>query len=223
MKGDKPTSFRLAEIGGIVWPICSLGCVVEAPTLLPSTDARMILIAVRAIAVITGDRERRFGPEVRHVELWQQQSGERYNVTVEADDKVVTFFLPPGEYDITRVQISEGPFLSIAQLSASFSIDGGEEMIFMGTWRFGIDSPRYGRMVLVSMIPAEDTRQQVERTVRTQYPAFAGKSLSTVIPSPEKPRPGSLKCCPILATPNIFSAISGRSSHCANGICRTCR
>lgn len=204
MKGDKPTSFRLAEIGGIVWLICSLGCVVEAPTLLPSTDARMILVAVRAIAVITGDRERRFGPEVRHVELRQQQSGKRYNVTVEADDKVVTFFLPPGEYDITRVQISEGPFLSIAQLSASFSIDGGEEMIFMGTWRFGIDSPRYGRMVLVSMIPEEDTRQQVERTVRTQYPAFAGKSLSTVIPSPTEIETRLFEVLPYPRYPKYF-------------------
>ena len=159
------------------------GCVTEVPTAVQPEDGRMTLVAGRAIAVITGDRARKYGPEVRRVELLQRQTGVRYSVMVGGDNKTFAFFLPVGEYEIARVQISEGPFLSIAQLASSFSI-GGESIAYVGTWRFGVDSPRYGRMVLVSMIADDELQPLIEETIRAQYPNFATESLTTVIPLP---------------------------------------
>ncbi|MDR4479262.1 MAG: hypothetical protein R3B37_05875 [Nitrospira sp.] len=135
------------------------------------------------MSVISGDRGRRFEPEIRQMELMQHQTGRRYRVMVEGRDKVFAFFLPAGEYGITRVQIHEGPFLSIAQLSSTFTV-GHDPVAYVGDWRFGVDSPRYGRMVLVSMVDENATRRQVERTIREQYPSLATTPLVTVIPSP---------------------------------------
>jgi len=60
---------------------------------------------------------------------------------------------------------------------------GHDPVAYVGDWRFGVDSPRYGRMVLVSMVDENATRRQVERTIREQYPALATTPLVTVIPS----------------------------------------
>lgn len=69
----------------------------------------------------------------------------------------------------------------MAQLSDSFSI-GNEPIVFVGTWRFGVDSPRYGRMALVSMMAEDAIREQAEHTVRTQYPTLAAEPLITANP-----------------------------------------
>ncbi|WHZ22922.1 MAG: hypothetical protein OJF47_002034 [Nitrospira sp.] len=159
------------------------GCLTEAPTVVQPEDGRMVLVTGRAIAVITGERARKYAPEVRQVELMQRHTDRRYSVMVEANDKAFAFFLPAGEYEVTRVQISEGPFLSIAQLASSFSI-GDESIAYVGTWRFGVDSPRYGRMVLISMVADDELRPLIEEMIRAQYPAFASESLTTVVPLP---------------------------------------
>jgi hypothetical protein len=175
--------FRLL---GMVLPLFCLslsGCITDVPTTVQAEDGRMVLVAGRAIAVITGDRARKFAPEVRRVELLQRHTGVRYSVMVSGENKTFAFFLPVGEYEVTRVQINEGPFLSIAQLASSFSI-GEESIVYVGTWRFGVDSPRYGRMVLVSMIADAELQPLIEEMIRTQYPAFASESLTTVVPLP---------------------------------------
>jgi hypothetical protein len=195
--------FILMEIVGIWWLSGLWGCVMEASTILPPEETRMILVSGRAVAVITGDRGRRFGPEVRYLELIHRQTGERYSVTIEADDKAFAFFLPPGEYEVTRVQISEGPFLSIAQLSSSFTV-GGEPIAYVGTWRFGVDSPRYARMVLVSMIAEAAGRQQAEQDVREQYPALVTESLMTVIPTPAETETRLYEVLPYPRYPKYF-------------------
>lgn len=52
------------------------GCVMEPPSVFSSTEAPLILVSGRAVAVIAGSGGR-FGPEVRYVELAQPQTGER--------------------------------------------------------------------------------------------------------------------------------------------------
>ena len=186
--------------------ICLLalvGCVREASVPPLSVGPPMILVSGRAMALITGDRGRRFEPEVRWLEFMHRQTGERYSATLEAGDKTFVLFLPAGHYEITRVQISEGPFRSIAQLSSSFCI-GETSMIFVGTWRFGIDSPRYGRMVLVSMVAEDDTRQEIEQTIRMRYPALGSEILSTVIPSPAETETRLYEVLPYPRYPRYF-------------------
>lgn len=166
-----------------VWLGGPSGCIHEVSTVASVEVPSTVLIVGRAMSVISGDRGRRFKPEVRQMELMQRQTGRRYRVMIEEEDKVFAFFLPAGAYDVTRVQIHEGPFLSIAQLSSTFTV-GHNPVAYVGDWRFGVDSPRYGRMVLVSMVDENATRLQAERTIREQYPALATTPLATVIPSP---------------------------------------
>ncbi|MBI4001565.1 MAG: hypothetical protein HY348_07260 [Nitrospira defluvii] len=193
----------LLGIGSVLWLTVLCGCVTEAPTVAQPESDEMILVVGRAIAVITGDRGRQYGPEVRQMELMQRRTGQRYSVAVESSDKAFAFFLLAGEYDITRVQISEGPFLSMAQLASSFVV-GREPIVFVGTWRFGVDSPRYGRMVLVSMVVEDDARQQAEHTIRTQYPALAGETLTTVIPFPAETETRLYEVLPYPRYPKYF-------------------
>lgn len=190
-------------MASFLWLTGLSGCVPEVLTVDEPEDTRMVLVVGQAVTVITGDRARRFGPEVRQIELMQRHTGKRYSVTVNADDKAFAFFLPAGEYEITRVQISEGPFLSIAQLSSFFFLGDGA-VVFVGTWRFGVDSPRYGRMVLVSMIPEDDARQQAERKIREQYSALAGESPATVIPVPAETEARLYEVLPYPRYPKYF-------------------
>lgn len=203
MRRRKLRPFWLVGMALGLWLTGLWGCVKEVVTVAPPEAAGMALVAGRAIAVITGDRARRYGPEVRRVELMHRQTGARYSVMVGGDKKTFALFLPVGEYEVTRVQINEGPFLSIAQLASSFSI-GGESITYVGTWRFGVDSPRYGRMVLVSMIADDELRPLIEETIRTQYPAFASESLTTVIPLPAETEARLYEVLPYPRYPKYF-------------------
>jgi hypothetical protein len=64
------------------------------------------------------------------------------------------------------MQISEGPFLSMAQCTGSFVLEP-EVMTVLGTWRFGVDSPKYGRQVMVSMIH-DGQESEASPTVRQE-------------------------------------------------------
>lgn len=198
-----PKFLYLLGMAATFWLASLAGCVTEAATVAQPEDDRMILVVGRVVTVITGDRARRYRPEVRQMELMQRHTGKRYSVTVDTEDKALSFFLPAGEYELTRVQISEGPFLSIAQLSSTFALGNGP-VVFVGTWRFGVDSPRYGRMVLVSMIPESDARQQAEHTIREQYPTLAAESLTTVIPAPAETETRLYEVMPYPRYPKYF-------------------
>ena len=162
------------------------GSVTAAPTLTESPDeGRKVLLMGNVVTVLTGDRARKFEPAVRDIELIEQNAGTRYRVQVDGPDKPFAVFVPPGRYDITRVKIHEGPFLSIAHLTASFSVEEGSP-IFVGTWRFGVDSPRYGRMVAVSMVLDDEARQQAEQELRETYPDLVSPRMLTVLPAPSE-------------------------------------
>lgn len=137
----------------------------------------------RAVAVITGDRSRIYDPEVRFMELINRETNTRYSVEIESDDRRFVLPLPPGEYELSRVQISEGPFMSMADLSVEFSVDR-EAVTYLGTWRFGVDSPRYGRMVSLSVVQDEEDRAKAMESIRRQYPTLEGEKVVTLLPDP---------------------------------------
>ncbi len=173
----------------IMWKLYCLslaGCITEAQTVLsPKEESSKVLLIERIIVTLTGERARRFEPTMREVELIEQTSGARYRLTIEGNDQLFTVFLPPGHYEIVRAQISEGPFLSIAQLESSFSLLE-DHPLFVGTWRFGVDSPRYGRMVLVSMALDGESLRQAEETMRKEYPTLASKVITPMLPIPKE-------------------------------------
>ena len=141
------------------------------------------LVVGHVEAFITGGRSRRYEPEVRIFEVQNQETNERFTVGIESDDRRFAISLPPGDYRLNRVQINEGPFMSMAQLTAAFSVKS-DVVTYLGIWRFGVDSPRYGRMVALSMIQDDGDQSQADTLVRGYYPSVEGRPLVAVIPEP---------------------------------------
>jgi hypothetical protein len=178
------TKFRHLTMAWTLCGACLTGCVTEAQTILSSEgEGNKVLLIARVVTVITGERARKFEPTVREVELAEQDAGTRYRITVGGNDTLFAVFLPPGRYDMTRVEINEGPFLSIAQPAVSVSLEGGP-VIYGGIWRFGVDSPRYGRMVSMSMQMDEESRALFERKIQVDYPTLTSAPITTVLPLP---------------------------------------
>jgi hypothetical protein len=131
-----------------------------------------------------------YAPELRSFEVINTESEERFKVNVNSKDEYFSLSLPPGHYTITRVQISKGPFLSMAQLTGSF-VFKPDVMAFLGTWRFGVDSPKYGRQVMVSIINDEQDQKRAQQIVKDSYPAFDVRPPMVILipePSHEKAR-----------------------------------
>jgi hypothetical protein len=168
--------------------ICALslslsGCATELPVTVAEADVSGTLVVGRVITIITGELQRIYTPELRSFELISTESHERFKVSVKSEDGYFSLSLPPGRYEINRVQISEGPFLSMAQLTGSFVI-GPDVVNFIGTWRFGVDSPKYGRRVVVSMIHDAQDQKRVRQFVKDSYPTFDARPMVTLIPEP---------------------------------------
>lgn len=124
-----------------------------------------------------------YKPEVRSFEVEEQATHKRFTFNIQSDDRYFTVTLPAGQYRLNRVQISEGPFMSMAQVKAAFSIEQAT-VNYLGTWRFGVDSPRYGRMLALSMVMDEDDRSEVEAFLSREYPLQHGTPIAMTLPEP---------------------------------------
>jgi hypothetical protein len=202
--------FEVSE--GLGWPwtwagvallITLSGCATDLPVIVDSSDETGSLAVGRVATVITGETKRIYEPFLRSFELVNRQTHERFRVDVQSDDQQFTLSLPPGEYELNRVQINEGPFMSMAQLSASFALQQGT-ITYLGTWRFGVDSPRYGRMVVLSMIVDEQYRDQAEEVIRQTYPANDAQSVVTVLPDPTESEARLYEVMPYPRVPRYF-------------------
>lgn len=171
----------LAWIAGIT--LSCAGCATELSSLVESPETSRSLVVGRVVAVVTGERSRMYVPEVRFFEIEEQQTRERFTVEIKSADRHFAIALPAGDYRLNRVQINEGPFTSMAQVNAAFSVEQ-DVLTYLGTWRFGIDSPRYGRMVVLSMVMDTDDRSQAEVFLAKQYPALQGGPITSVLPEP---------------------------------------
>lgn len=173
------TSF--AWVAGIT--LSCVGCAAELPSLVESPETSRSLVVGRVVAIVTGERSRMYAPDVRFFEVEEQRTRERFTVEIKSADRHFAIALPPGDYRLNRVQIHEGPFTSLAQVNAVFSVKQ-DVLTYLGTWRFGIDSPRYGRMVALSMVMGTDGRSAAEVFLATQYPALQGGPITSVLPEP---------------------------------------
>lgn len=159
------------------------GCVTELPVKVVGFDVSGTLVVGRVVTAITGESRRIYLPELRSFEVINTDSRERFKIDVKSKDQYFSISLPAGPYEINRVQISEGPFLSIADLTGGFVVSP-DVMTFLGTWRFGVDSPKYGRRVKVSMIRDEQDQKLAQQFVKDFYPAFDSRPMVTIIPEP---------------------------------------
>ncbi len=141
------------------------------------------LVIGRAIAVITGQSSRAYGPQVRSFELENWRTRERTTVELKSEDRMFSVLLPAGDYRLNRVQISEGPFLSIAEMDVAFSV-GSAAVTHVGTWRFGIEPPRYGRRVALSIVMEDDTLREIKAVLSAEHPERQAERIASIIPEP---------------------------------------
>jgi hypothetical protein len=167
---------------GLLWVVL-VGCATDLPSTVAPTEEATSLVIGRITTVITGETRRIYDPALRFFELVNRQAQERFRVDVQSDDQQFVLSLPPGVYELNRVQINERSFMSLAQLSASFALERGA-IAYLGTWRFGVDSPRYGRMVLLSMTVNERDRALAEQVIKQGYPEHEIEAAVTVLPDP---------------------------------------
>ncbi|TLY19143.1 MAG: hypothetical protein E6K66_11280 [Nitrospirae bacterium] len=179
------------------------GCATELPLTVAEPEVSGTLAVGRVVTTITGESQRVYPPELRSFEVINTESEERFKVYVKSEDEYFSLSLPPGHYKINRVQISEGPFLSMAQLTGSFVLEPGV-MTFLGTWRFGIDSPKYGRQVMVSMIHDEQDQKQAQQFVKDSYPTFDARSMVILIPEPSHVQSRLFEVMPYPNNPRYF-------------------
>jgi hypothetical protein len=179
------------------------GCVKELPA-VPQEEITQAGVTVgRVRAVLTGERGRKYEPAVRSFEVENRQTKERFTVDIQSDDERFIVPLAPGEYELTRVQINEGPFLSIAELGSTFAI-GPDPVTYLGVWHFGIDSPQYGRMVSVSMVNDEEDRAEALETLSLDNPSLDGRVVATVLPNPPQVRTRLFEVMPYPRVPRYF-------------------
>jgi hypothetical protein len=122
---------------------------------------------------------------------------------MESDDERFIVPLSPGDYELVRVQINEGPFLSMAELASRFSV-GHDSVTYLGTWRFGVDSPKYGRMVSVSMVNDEEDRTKTLHTLALSDPSLDVGSVATVLPDPAEVQTRLYEVMPYPRVPRYF-------------------
>ncbi|MBS0182545.1 MAG: hypothetical protein JSS39_09105 [Nitrospira sp.] len=159
------------------------GCVTRLPSLVDQDQVAGSLVVGMVITVLTGKRSRRYVPQMRFLEVEDKDSQQRFQGDIKSRDQCFAIDLPAGNYRLTQVQISEGPFMSMADLDMTFSVEAGVTT-HVGTWRFGVDSPRYGRNVMVSMVPEE--RAMARNFLNEHYPSFNENSILEDLPQPSQ-------------------------------------
>lgn len=112
--------FQKGLLGALV--LSMSGCVTELLVLVNSDQVTGSLVVGRVLTVLTGETSRRYPPEVRFFELEDQTSQKRFHVEVKSRDHYFAVDLQPGTYRINRVQINEGPFMSMADLARLLSL-----------------------------------------------------------------------------------------------------
>lgn len=193
--------FQRRLLGALV--LSMSGCATELPSLVNPTQVTGSLVVGRVLTVLTGETSRRYPPEVRFFELEDQTSQKRFQVEVKSRDQYFAVELPPGEYRLNRVQISEGPFMSMADLSMDFTVDAGSTT-YVGTWRFGVDSPRYGRKVVTSIIADQEETARVRDFLNDQYPRFNESSMVERLPQPSQTEARLYEVMPYPRYPRYF-------------------
>lgn len=197
------TGVRFASMSVLAVCLLLAGCATNLPSTPEAADVKMPVVFGRAVALVTGKTTRWYEPEVRFFELVNRQTNERFNIDVQSDDKLFVLQLPAGEYELSRVQIGEGPFMSMADFSSIFEI-GMDHVTYLGTWRFGVDTPRYGRMVVISTVHDEKDQAEAERQVVAKYPALEGHPVAAVMPVPNQAESRLYEVMPYPRYPRYF-------------------
>jgi hypothetical protein len=161
--------------------LCAVtGCVTTLPVRPESVSRDGAIVVGRAVTVLLGPTTRWFIPELRFFEVVNTVTNARIRVDVNSDDAWFVLPLPAGQYELSRIQISEGAFMGVAGLNPQFQVSE-DGVTYVGTWRFGVESPQYDRSVLLSAVTERDPSI---RDALAPYPVLVDRPIVTHLLTP---------------------------------------
>ena len=137
---------------------CSLvayGLLLTACVAMPKQDLRDLKFEkATAFGFITvesiGPYSRGYETQLRFFHLLNRNTQERIRVDVQSSGKAFGLALDPGDYEVIRVQINEGPMMMESHVSLRFQVQPNKT-IYLGAWEFDVDTPRTQRMLRMTI------------------------------------------------------------------------
>ena len=130
--------------------------------------------------VLGGTSHRWYEPEVQFIEVYNATIDKRFRVDIESDDSLFAVPLPEGDYHLTRVQIGEGGFRGMAELTASFHLDS-DVVNYLGRWTLTVGSPFYDRDLMLT-VSSEMVKAVAQ--VHMFYPNVSPRVITTNLAEP---------------------------------------
>ena len=164
-------------IAGMVWSGCS--------TLQPSRpeegtqNGSFVLGFIQVEPKAPIFRLHQDEPRVRFFDIKNTLSGEWTRVPISEKTPRFVMKLSPGQYEVSRIQIGEGPFQSEAYLNLNFDVYA-DKTVYLGIWRMQVDSPKTVRMLQLDVL---DERPDWDLLVAL-HPELDEKALAVSLPQP---------------------------------------
>ena len=141
-----------------------------------------------------GPNPRQFLSQLRFFDVVNTETKKRTRILVNKREGAFTASLEPGQYEVVRVQINEGPFMAESHVMRKFQINP-DVVTYLGKWEFNVDTPRTQRMVRINISEdrsnwdaiIEDKPKLKTKTVVNSFPEpMAGETrLYAVSPNPK--------------------------------------
>ena len=84
---------------------------------------------------------------VRFFDVRNNKTGERTRIHIEPEAEMFVTKLSPGDYELFRIQIGEGPFRSESHVNMGFDVPEEKKTVYLGTWKLRVDPPKTVRML----------------------------------------------------------------------------
>ncbi len=160
--------------------ICSLSlanCSTLEGEMVTPDRSRQSLAFGEVLINITGPNPRQFPAQLRFFDVVNISSQERTRVSVKKEAGAFSILLEPGQYEIVRMQINEGPFMAESHVSWSFDVKASV-VTYLGQWELDVDTPRTQRMVRVKV---SQDRSSWDAIVESE-PEFASQTVTNSLP-----------------------------------------
>ncbi|WP_454064478.1 hypothetical protein [Candidatus Nitrospira salsa] len=124
-----------------------------------------------------GPNPRQFPARVRFVDVVHVPTQDWTRIKINPTSQTFAVSLSPGRYEMTRLQVTEGPFTAQSYLSGTFNI-AANDVTYLGTWQLNVDTPRTQRMITFDVSDGSLNWDEVFEN----YPAMKGKSVVNAFP-----------------------------------------
>ena len=145
----------------------------------PSQETDTTAVFASVIVHSVGPNPRIFPLKVRFFDFVNKSSRQRIRVNVQTADGIFFASLPPGEYQLIRMQMMEGPFRREAHMAIDFHVPRNKR-VYLGEWTFEIDTPRTVRMARLHI-----SAQYSQSLHSMEIEGIGSGEFHTVLPEPQ--------------------------------------